>query len=140
MSDIILVGGSKDGTVTGGEPGLNSVQNIVLNEDFTGPEYVDRYVSTGVFDRENREVYAHVGRYNAEESQSFWESLDKEEVARFVEAEKAERKAAEEAAAEADAKKAAEEAAKEEKPEEAKETEVASEESSKSGDDTDSEA
>lgn len=118
---IILVGGSKDGVETDGAAGLNSVQNIVLNEDFTGPEYVDRYVATGVQDREGREVYAHVGRYSAEESQSYWESLPKDQVEAFIEAEKAERAEAEaEAAKAAEEAKAAQEAAAatEEKPEE----------------------
>lgn len=111
MSDkIILVGGSKDGVETDGAAGLNSVQNIVLNEDFTGPEYVDRYVATGVQDREGRDVFAHVGRYTAEESQSYWESLDKDQVAAFVEAEKAERAEAEAKAKEEEEAKAAEEA------------------------------
>lgn len=119
--EIVLVGGSKDGTVTEGAMGLNSLQNIVLNEDFSGVEFVDRYVSTGVQDREGREVYAHVGRYDSEESQSFWESLDQDQVTAFIEAEKAER-AEQLAAQEAEAAKAAEEAAatesaKEEKPE-----------------------
>lgn len=111
MSDkIILVGGSKDGVETDGATGLNSVQNIVLNEDFTGPEYVDRYVATGVQDREGRDVFAHVGRYSAEESQSYWESLDKDQVAAFIEAEKAERAEAEAKAKEEEEAKAAEEA------------------------------
>lgn len=112
MSEIILVGGSKDGLVTDGAPGMNSVHNIVLNDELTTPEYVDRYVPTNVKDREGREVYAHVGRYTGEESQSYWDKMDKEQVDLLIEQTKAERAAEEEA-------RAAEEAAKaEEKPEE----------------------
>lgn len=102
-AEVLLVGGSKDGTVTSFEPGLQTVQNIVLNEDFTGPEYVDLYESSGRQDRDGKTLFVHTGRYNAEESKEFWESLDKEQVDSFIEAAKEERaaeaKAAEEAAA-----------------------------------------
>jgi hypothetical protein len=139
MSDIILVGGSKDGTVTEGAVGLNSVQNIVLNDDFTGPEFVDRYVSTGIQDREGRDVYAHVGRFTAEESESYWASLDQDEVAAFIEAAKAEREEEERAAAE-EAAKEEESATEEVAEEEAAKDEPVEEEKTEEADDSSSEA
>lgn len=121
MSEVILLGGSKHGLVTESVSGMNGVNNIVLNEEMTGPEYVDRYVPTNVKDRDGRTVYAHVGRYTAEESESYWDKLDKEQVDALVEQTKAEKaeaarvaeeeaKAAEEKAAAEAAEQAAEDA------------------------------
>jgi hypothetical protein len=102
MSKVILVGGSKDGTVLDNETGLSAMHNIVLNDDYSGPQYVDRYVPTGVQDRDGNDVFAHVGRYNGEESESYWEKLDKQKV---EELRAAARKEREEAAATAEAER-----------------------------------
>ena len=120
MSEVVLVGGSKDGTVFEGESGLSAMHNIVLNEDLSGPEYVDRYVPTGVQDREGREVFAHVGRYTSEESESYWDKLDKDKVEELRAATLAEREAETAAVAEAEAQAAANQAEEEAKTEEAK--------------------
>lgn len=128
-NDVILVGGSKDGLVTAAESGMGAVHNIVLNEAKDGPEYVDRYVPTSIQDRNGNLIYVHVGRYNATESQSYWDQLDKTEVDRIIAADREEEaRQAEEAAAKA----AEEEAASEESTEETKEepVEEAKEESS----------
>lgn len=120
-NDVILVGGSKDGLVTAAESGMGAVHNIVLNEAKDGPEYVDRYVPTTIQDRNGNMIYVHVGRYNATESQSYWEQLDKTEVDRIIAADREEEaRQAEEAAAKA----AEEEAASEESTEETKEEPV----------------
>jgi hypothetical protein len=124
MSEVILVGGSKDGLVTEGASGLTSMHNIVLNDDLTGPEYVDRYVPTGVQDREGREVFAHVGRYTSEESESYWDKLDKEKVDELVEATRLEREAEAAEAAKEEAEAEDEETAKEEAAEETDEAAV----------------
>lgn len=120
-NDVILVGGSKDGLVTAAESGMGAVHNIVLNEAKDGPEYVDRYVPTSIQDRNGNLIYVHVGRYNATESQSYWDQLDKTEVDRIIAADREEEaRQAEEAAAKA----AEEEAASEESTEETKEEPV----------------
>lgn len=123
-SEVILVGGSKDGLVTEGVYGLQAVHNIVLNDTKDGPAYIDRYVPAKVEDKEGRPVYVHVGRYDAEESKTYWERLDPQDIADLVaaaEAEEAEEaKRAEEEAAkaaeEAKAAEATEEVVEEEKP------------------------
>lgn len=97
--EIILLGGSKDGLVTSYESGLKSVQNVQLNDEFTGPKYVDLYEATNLRNREGKTIFVNTGRYNEEESKEFWESLDAEQVASFVTRAK-EEKAAEDVAAE----------------------------------------
>ena len=123
-NEIVLVGGSKDGLVTEMVYGLQSIQNIVLNDTKDGPEFVDRYVPANVEDKDGRTVYVHVGRYNAEESKSYWDRLDQSDIDALVAAAEAEEKA--EAEAKAAEEAAAAEAEKEnaEKPEsEASDTE-----------------
>lgn len=139
-NDVILVGGSKDGLVTAAESGMGAVHNIVLNEAKDGPEYVDRYVPTSIQDRNGNLIYVHVGRYNATESQSYWEQLDKTEIDRIVAADREEeaRKAEEEAAKASEEETASEEeeSQEEETTEEVKEesAEVASEEADENAD------
>ena len=126
VPEVILVGGSKDGTIAEGGADTRAINNIVLNEAKDGPEFIDLYMPTNVTDKEDRPIYAHVGRYDATESASYWATLSQEEKDALKEAaEKAEAEAA--AAKEEEDAKAAEEAAKE-KPEEAKEDEKVVEE------------
>jgi hypothetical protein len=109
-NEVILVGGSKDGLVTEGVYGLQAVHNIVLNDTKDGPAYIDRYVPAKVEDKEGRPVYVHVGRYNAEESKTYWDRLDPQDVADLVAAAEAEE--AEEAKRVEEENAKAEEAAK----------------------------
>lgn len=123
--EVILVGGSKDGLVTEGVHGLQAVHNIVLNDTFDGPEYIDRYEPTDLQDKDGHKVYVHTGRYDSEESKSYWEKLNPEDVEELVTAAKREREEEERLAAEEAARAEAEnteeapkeeEAATEEKP------------------------
>lgn len=136
MSEAILVGGSRDGFVTEAVTGMASVNNVSLNEELDGPEYVDLYIPTQLSDKEGRAIFVHVGRYDAEESKSYWESLDEEERTSLIEStkeireeaarlaeEEAAAKAEEEAKANAEKEEAgAETEGSEEKPEEGSET------------------
>lgn len=126
-SEVILVGGSKDGLVTEGVYGLQAVHNIVLNDTKDGPAYIDRYVPAKVEDKEGRPVYVHVGRYDAEESKTYWERLDPQDIADLVAAAEAE-EAEEAKRAEEEAAKAAEEAKAAETTEEVVEEEKPAEE------------
>lgn len=121
--EVILVGGSKDGLVTEGVHGLQAVHNIVLNDTFDGPEYIDRYEPTDLQDKEGHKVYVHTGRYNSEESQTYWEKLDPADVEELVNAAKREREEEERLAAEEAAKAEAEKTEEEPKEEEAAPTE-----------------
>lgn len=121
--EVILVGGSKDGLVTEGVHGLQAVHNIVLNDTFDGPEYIDRYEPTDLQDKEGHKVYVHTGRYNSEESQTYWEKLNPADVEELVNAAKREREEEERLAAEEAAKAEAEKTEEEPKEEEAASTE-----------------
>lgn len=113
MSEAVLIGGSRDGFVTEAVSGMKSVNNISLNDDYTGPEYIDLYMPTTLTDKDGREIFVHVGRYDEAESKSYWEAMDDEERDALVESakkEKADAEAAAEAEKQAEAAKAAEEA------------------------------
>jgi hypothetical protein len=118
--EVILVGGSKDGLVTEGVHGLQAVHNIVLNDTFDGPEYIDRYEPTDLNDKDGHKVYVHTGRYNSEESKSYWEKLNPADVEELVTAAKREREEEERLAAEEAAKAEAEKTEEQSKEEEAK--------------------
>lgn len=105
-TEVVLVGGSKDGSVTDDVQGTSAINNIVLNDDKTGPEFIDLYMPAAVTDKENRPIYVHIGRYDADESKSYWDSLTADEKQALV-----------------DAANAAEEFVEEEKPEDEKPTE-----------------
>lgn len=126
MSEVILVGGSKDGLVTDGVSGLQAVHNIVLNDTKDGPEYIDRYVPANVEDKDGRAVYVHVGRYDSEESRTYWDRLAPEDIADLVAAAEEAEKAEAEAKAEEEAK-AAEESKTKEAPAEESTTEESKE-------------
>jgi len=102
--EIILVGGSKDGTIAEGGNDVKAVNNIVLNDDKTGPAFIDLYMPTSVTDKEGRPIYAHIGRYDETESASYWASLPQSEKdslkLQAIEAEQAAEKAQEDKEAE----------------------------------------
>ena len=79
VKEIVLVGGSKDGTIAENDSNTKAINNIVLNEAGDAPEYIDLYLPTNVTDKENRPIYAHIGRYDAEESASYWATLSEDE-------------------------------------------------------------
>src|SRR6478609_2627395 len=79
MSEVILVGGSKDGTIAEGSEDLKAVNNIVLDDTLENPEFIDLYMPTNVTDKEGRAIYAHIGRYDATESASYWATLSQQE-------------------------------------------------------------
>jgi len=125
MSDVILVGGSQDGTVTPAASGMQRVNSINLKEDLSAPEYVDLYLPTGHTNKADQEIYVHVGRYDEEESASYWEQLDKDEKEQLVEQTKAQREAEAKAAEDAEKQKLLDELLAEKEAKEAKEKEDA---------------
>lgn len=85
-NEIILVGGSKDGTIAEKDDNTKAINNIVLNESKDGPEYIDLYLPTNVTDKDDRPIYVRVGRYDAVESASYWATLSEEEKQALKEA------------------------------------------------------
>jgi hypothetical protein len=84
--EVVLVGGSKDGAVTEQTPDTKAINNIVLNDAKDGPEYIDLYMPAALTDKEGRPIYVHIGRYDASESKSYWDSLTESEKAALVDA------------------------------------------------------
>lgn len=88
---IVLIGGEKDGTEIDWERGVSMVNHIKLNETLDGIEYVDHYVPSQMTDRHGRVIFVTEHRYDASESETFWEQLDPAYKMQLIEAEKAER-------------------------------------------------